>query len=570
MSKLNLMINILQPKKWTLSILILFIVTTLFWQNCSKVQLESIPEDSVIASGTEQSALKLPEIDVPAYRAVIILDMSNSMFSGACPSSFDTMVDNVVPSINCIGPTGVDPDGKRFMAVLKWIEDFQEKINKNRIKYEHVKFMIIPFSNPLIGTHWNLQTPQLSSIYQILTYLKLEKTIKTGFISLDDAKTHIQILWSMYSKYHDHPEDASIPRNILDAVQNKFNPRRDTKTINGSSGTSIVLPALIEMNANLQSELTNLKNQKTINNAHFEIAFLSDGVPKPHALHIERAVEYVWLNKKEVQDPELCGLGYEGSDGKSYCSYWVPVTGGSTCKKNCGEYLKKFIDMGTVQIPSSEKPACSEWYSIPFSCAKYANNVKSKWNGEMMCGPCFDLLNQFEMQKSACSGRNSSCYYNYDTFSKVIKDSWGDWTLNRHATIIEKLKATESIFKKQFPSAQMKMNFIRIDSENNSYATQPGELIKEINWFERSKDYFSKNHSFSVVKDKNQITSLFNELYIEKKYNLSMVYAYNRSARSQSNGTFKPDSDGDGLADDRESLWETLGHLQAHPHRRLA
>lgn len=527
---------------------VIFFLTLMFWQNCSDIQLEKTEEPLVVASGDNESYLKPPPIRDQSYRAVFILDMSNSMFSGACPDSMDVMVDNVTPSKNCIGPTGVDPEGKRFLAIYKWLEDVEKKVSENKINEDKFKFLILPFSNTNLNRYWTIDYigPTGRSVKSVFSRaidrLGMSTEVKPGFISLKGAKSHILLLWAAFSKFHDYPYSKYINREIIEAVDTLYQNAGNT---NPSSGTSIVLPALEEMNLYLHHELNSM--EESGGRGLFEILFLSDGVPKPHSRHIEYAARYVWTIKDEVHDSTLCGQTVNG-----YCTGLAKVTGGKNCYNQCSGYLRIYTDTGSVQLPSLESPTCTSYYSIPATCSGYSDgsNPGNRWGSRIKCGQCFTLLHQFD-RKSSCSG--SSCGGVGDSFSQKTKGLWGDWTQNRHSEIIGKIRSTENIFRRQFPFSTVRLKFLRIDSDNPENQTSPGELITEINWMERAKEYFSKNHQFYHVKSMSDVPLIFSEIGGAQKYKLAMVYAYSRNARSQRDGSFSLDSDGDGLADDQEN-----------------
>lgn len=555
--------NLKFPRTHSIFLLILiFVVISSLWQNCSQVKLEKMEESSHLkAQGIEQSFLKVPTTSKEDFRAAIIIDMSNSMFSGPCPDSIDVSLNNLTPSVNCLGPTGVDPEGKRFRMVLKWIDDIEIKASEGKINSEKIKFMILPFSNLSINQYWSLENSYFGStkivresiINKIIKALALEKEIFPGFINVGSAKKHIYILWMMYSYIHGAPIDRKIPSDIVSAVKNNWSIKGNT---NASSGTSIILPALEKLNLELYSELTRLQEKNNLDKSHFEVVFMSDGVPKPHALHIEQTMKYVWQVKKEVCDRSLYPANHNCASISSSEYGWANVNA-TSCFSKCSNYVKNYIDTGTAGIPDIEKPVCTGYYSIPYACHTYSDGSTSgnRWTkNQIKCGQCFEVLYQFSYLKgSAC--QSSSCRYSFgqDGFKNKITEYWGDWTLNRHAEIIGKIKASINIFKTQFPSSYLKLSFMRIDSEKPEYSTQAGELVPELNWIEKSKEYFINTHKFFVIKSLDETPVLFSDIQDNNKYNISQVYLYLKNARSQINGNYSADSDGDGIEDRLEA-----------------
>jgi len=199
---------------------------------------------------------------------------------------------------------------------------------------------------------------------------------------------------------------------------------------------------------------------------------------------------------------------------------------------------------------------------MPNTCSGYSDgsDPSSRWGSNIKCGLCFRLLSEVSFDQSKCAGMSGS-YCGAapdDNFLGAVTKYWDDWKLNRHSHIMSKLRTLEAIFKVQFPGPTWHLNFLRLDSVNAEYKTSAGELTKEINWFERAKDIFSKKHRFQVVTDPVPNFDLFSELKDGQGYEIGLIYAYLRNARSSNSGEYLVDSDGLGMPDVSEKEPELL------------
>lgn len=509
---------------WALSSILLLTLVT--FQNCGDVSLRvyEAPSKS-LSSSPDTTYLNIEPSTIDEFRAVFIIDMSHSMFAGACPDSVDTMIDNVNPVANCLAPSGADPGGNRFQIMLNWIADLEAKVQKGTVQSEKVKVLILPFAGKETGT-----TSSRWSFSAINTRAsKIGITIDKGFVPLEMAKNYLYFLWALEAKIHDQDLNPMIHLAIRNHIETTGTEKGNA---HASTGTSIVAPAIDNMNSVLLTELASLKTNNKLNKSHFEIHYFSDGVPKPHALHIEAAVKYVWLNKKEV-----CDYTYSEcivADSK-YITGWMTADA-KNCAARCGDYLKQYADTGVVSLPGSEKPTCTSYYSLPYTCAKYSDGSTqgTRWGRDIKCNQCFEMVRQFDYTKSS----NRSYFYGgKDLFQEKTSSIWGDWLLNRHSNIIEKLKTTVNIFKIQYPGPKWKMNFNRLDSSEIRFKTSAGELDKRINWIEKAKDYFSKQHGFSAVTSNASPTELFSEIGAKQVYDLGTLFIYNRNFQGyDSNG----------------------------------
>lgn len=537
-------------------ILILYAMTLLLtsFQNCGQVDIEAVPLPSQAppAPLTIEEKVTFLNIDnsvTDIYRATFIVDMSESMYAGACPDSIDTMIPDVNPSPNCLAPTGVDPQGNRFQVMLSWLDDLKLKIDTGLLQNSQVKILVLPYSGPNSRFSYGSIMWGTGLVNQIATPLGLR--IDEGFVDVNMARNYLYFLWAIESKYHSMAYSSKIPNNIKNAVI--VSSVAGAGNVNASTGTSMVADQIENMNIRLNTELNLLKSQNLLGKSHFEMVLFSDGVPKPHPVHIVEAAKYVWARKKKVCDGQVLLPVNQNCENGYNSEYGITSVDATSCFAKCGDYLQTYADTGAVSLPGSETPVCSSYYSIPYMCSGFSDgaNFQERWGSKIKCGQCFKLLKQFD----ADGTQNYGYSYGRDIFKEKIVSIWGDWTENRHSNIISKLKTTVNVFKIQHPgAAAWKMSFVRLDSSNPLYATQTGEMKKEINWIIRAHDYFAKKHRFLVLKNAGKPFELFQELQNGQSYKLGMLYVYNRNIRVDNTGVFLQDSDGDGVADVDETF----------------
>lgn len=554
--------RIYQAAKLRFSLFISVLLISLF-QNCGQINVQQIQRPSIAPTPFKTETVSYLKIDnsiTDIFRAVFIVDMSESMFAGPCPDSIDVMIPDVVASPNCLGPTGVDPKGNRFEVMLAWLDELQTKVDAGILTNEQLKILVLPYSGPNSkygsSLRWGLDVANKIAKPLNLTICAPAGNLTNlsgcaGFMPALMARNYLYILWAIESKYHNQAYSSRIPTDIKNAVL--LSSIAGAGNSHASTGTSMVAAELETMNQQLNVELNTLKMANLLGKAHFELVYFSDGVPKPHPVHIEAAAQFVWARKKKVCDGYAlypananCEGGYSSDDG-------VTTLDARSCITRCADYLKSYADTGAVDIPGSEKPICSSYYSIPYMCSEFSDGASfsQRWTTQIKCGQCFKVLSQYDWD-------NTKRYYSFyqDNFKTKIEYIWGDWTQNRHANTIGKLKTTVNIFKIQHPgAAAWKMSFIRIDSTNPLYQTQKGEMNKDLNWIVKAQDYFAKKHRFLVLKSTAKPFELFQELENGQSYKLGMLYAYNRNLRVANTGLFLEDSDGDGIAD----LGETSG-----------
>ncbi|MBL7544033.1 MAG: hypothetical protein JNL11_09460 [Bdellovibrionaceae bacterium] len=542
-------------------------VLVLLWQNCGQVRLEKVDEASRSQSSlSAESALKIFPENRDRLRLTLILDMSQSMYSGPCQDSIDTLIDDVNP-LSCISPTGVDPEGKRFRLAIKWIEALEDKVKLGILKYEDLKVLVQPFSNALMEKNWTLENTYnsrgtLTSLSRMNSYIQkltIAEKIQPGFISLKAAKYYIYLLWGVFNNLQSEP----YPRDIPNDVVNVLPVLTSTNMANAqghSTGTSMVQPAIVKVNSVIYNELDELRKANVSNKSYFEIVLLSDGVPKPHPIHMKKVIEYVWQQKKEVCDVTEYGPAFRScADDTSVSTGWKNVDA-TLCSQKCSNYLQRYVDEGGVVIPEGENSICTSRasnnkclsYSIPES--KVSILPDSRWLGKnMTCTQCFEVLKQYKYNTISCPQSSCSSIYSADTFKTDIVSVWGDWIFNNHVYILQSLKEMENIFINKFTESKFHLNFLRVNSNVLAYETSPGELSQDLNWIVKAYAHFGKKYAFSEFKTLNSTPEIFPEFSEVQKYRLGVVYAFNRNVYSDDKGHFHLDVDGDGVIDSLEA-----------------
>lgn len=542
---------------------IFLLIVPIFWQNCGQVQLEKLPqsiEESSVLSG--QGVLKVNSYNVEQLRLGIILDMSQSMQTGPCNDSMDVLIDDVT-ALDCSVPSGVDPEGKRFRLVLDWISGLEDKVSKGIFKYENIRIGVFPFSNPLMNKYWSLENTYNSknviTSYSVMNSfakkLGVEKELVPGFVNLQQAKNYIFLLWGIFS----YIQGAEYPKEIPEAIV-KVLPSKLSELPVSTAGTSVVAPAIEKLNTYLFKELNALAELKKLNSSYFELAFVSDGVPKPHAKHVEKVMDYVWHLKKEVCDITEYGPYFRScADDTSVKTGWK-IANAASCSLKCSNYVRRYVDEGGVIVPEVENSVCVQrdssnrcvYYSVPGKSQKILNS--DRWsNANITCNQCFEMLSQYKYNSVSCAGQTCSSSFRTDTFKSDIVQGWGDWIFNNHTYILARLKETESLFAIRNPEVKFHMNFIRVDANLFKYETQSGELVKDINWINKAHEYFSAKQSFIVLKNNETLIDVFPEFSDIQKFQLGVIYVVNQNVKTTSQAVFKFDADGDGLIDELET-----------------
>lgn len=540
------------------------------FQNCGDVhvspkELAELPSENVTADSL--SYLKIETDSTKSFRVGFLVDMSNSMFAGACPDTLDTLIDvnpEIKPSANCLSPSGVDPDGKRFQVMLQWLHDLQDRIAQSagQLTEDQFKVLIVPFSmtpapvssNGNRKDFWSLDNTLMKKLIGdagiVMTVDNPGKTSQFihHFVSLSDAIKISYLLWAMDNRFHAYPYDSQIPTEMVRLAEGA---PLSSGNAYPSSGLSQPAPAMEIMTSQLSAELSALKAKNVLAGSHFELVFLSDGVPKPHSLHIEAMVKMIWNVKADVCDAPSGQVG-TCTESSTNEKGWKKVRGGKNCASVCQNYLQQFVDTGSVQLAGADKPYCTVLKTnvgangvFVDGCETYSDGVTeaNRWGKDIKCGQCMDLLNQFDYTYSAGASRgNVGLRYSQNRLREQASAVWGDWTLNRHPYIIQKLKTMQNMFHIQFPGTQWRFNFVRVDSDIRENKIQAGELLKELNWMVKAQDYYKKSQRFSQITTAKTPFDLFYEVSRNQEYTLGVIYAYNRTYHLDSRGTLTVDA----------------------------
>lgn len=541
--------------------ILMLTIMSIPFQNCGDVRVgkfASVAPPPPKATANSVSYLRIDTNSTKTFRAAFLVDMSNSMFSGTCPDSLDTLLDinpAITPSTNCISPSGVDPDGKRFQVIIQWLENMKSQVaeSKGKLTEDQFKILLVPFSMtpvPLYAGYgsgkdfWALDGTLLK---KLIADAGIAIPAGRQFVSLDNAIKIIYILWAMDNRFHQHPYASQIPAQMVTLAEGAF---LSTQNAYPSSGTSQPAPGMEIMINQLSAELTDLKTQNKIAGSHFELVFLSDGVPKPHPLHIEAMIKMIWNIKTSVCDPAGITSGQSTcADGSNNTLGWKTVTGAKNCATACKPYIQQYIDTGAVQLAEADNPTCVRstvscgWngYCWNSGCDQYSDGASesARWGAGIKCGQCMELLNQFDY---APSGSRSGLRWSQNHLRTAASATWGDWTLNRHPYIIQKLKTMQNMFNLQFAGAQWRFNFIRVDSDIKENKTQAGELLKDLNWMVKAEDYYKKTQRFDKITTPQVPFELFYEVSRDQEYSLGVIYAYNRTYHLNSSGSLVTDS----------------------------
>lgn len=552
----------------SLALALAFAPTFVLFQNCSDISIESFQDSSVgLVDVQNETSLWIPPSPVTQFRAVFVLDVSNSMMFGPCRDSVDVLIPQVEAHPRCTSESGADPQGKRFRMLLAWVSQVRALLETAPDPRPTVKFSLIPFAGKTTKNSFGHMI-DISDSKSVLRKMLAAQGILTSnqlsyqFMSLDDFEKTVQTTWAFVQLFYHFPLPVEISPSVVRAVEQNIQLAQ-SGAVGGrgeiSTGTSIPFPALEFSNRVISDELSRLQLTAP-KKSRFEVVYLSDGVPKPHSDHIEEVIKLLWSTKKSACNTEYtsgyaCCDQYPGiSDG---CG-WETVKNGSSCLQRCKPYLASYVDTGSVNIPASETVRCIAYNAGSGSCDIYSNGSAGPFQDDSMkCGPCFDLLKQYNY------GPGSSTSYHQianDFFKRNIQTGWGDWLLNRPSQIFNQIYTTTNLFRKQYPGTRWRLNFIRIDSDKAEDKIQVGELKPEINWFEKAKEIYPRKHRHLVWSQAEPPFSLFSEMEDLNTYRLSKVIAYPRHARSSAEG-WSLDSDADGVSD----LYEVTDRARTLP-----
>ncbi len=501
-------------RKWVFSTALAFIFITALlslFQNCGNVNLQRSEKAdlSSVFKNPDDIVFISPKVDRDqTYRAIMLFDMSTSMSLGPCPNDADTFLAGVNPVPDCKLPSGTDIEGKRFQIALRWIESLEREVASGQLKPDQVLVNVKFFTG---GEAQDLLEQVFNRSYAnrgILIERLMSERIDTPFLKLANAKILIYSLWAIQHLYINTnvfvTNTSEIPQSVLDTI-------KSMKLAQNKNGTSIPAPAMSIINSQVLTELAKLRTSDRSRNSRFEMIYFSDGVPKPHPIHIEKIIDFIWTVKNKVKD--RCGYND------------VFTIDLKRCKKDCAVYRKTMSETGTYEIDDSDR-----------------SGARCRENPGYNCQTCMDAIDRFD-EDLGSSGSS--------TFKETVIPRWGDWTLNTHAYIFQKINTLLAIFKSQYPESRLKLSFIRLDSVTNAFKVSGPELDPNINWINRAKLLYKKHKHSSVVTAAVPY-KLFSESSTQANYKLGAIFAVNLNYRVGAAGKIEIDSDADGLSDEAE------------------
>lgn len=563
------------------------------FQNCSAPgDVETIQKALTIKFAETKSSIEIVQDLDKEYRVAFFVDVSQSMHRAACAGSIDTEAE-LTPKVSATGlgcayGTGVDPEQNRWKIIVNFLLELESNLQKRGFTNDKAKALIIPFASTLLeDNYWNLN--HANKFYEDDNSIDL----KGGFLPVDKALELAYVYWSMEVLFDqvDNLPDA-IPSKYLNPIieeHSKPSEPEDKKGLpihylGGGLGTSMPLARLQRLNTHLSQELTALKGIDRVDSSHFEIVLLSDGVPKPHAKHIRKAVHKIWENKTNICDHYHNLSSAKSCNKAASCQFpecessvthnvnFVDNINASVCIERCDDYLRAYVDSGGdimktckninnngvcqtydamgMGFPPDEAFECSERGDISGAC-NYEPNVtlNDKWGKKMRCEQCFYIVRNFDSVMGKNQFQNTR-----DRFKERTSEYWGDsWTKNKHSLIIAELDEVMRRFDDEYAKTYWRFNFVRMDSPTTELKTQEGELDPYINWFEKAKLFYTGKHRFITQINDSKPFELFPNLSDWVRYTITALYAVNINARVSNSGELFVDSDGDGLSDDKEA-----------------
>lgn len=498
---------------------LLIIIALIPFQNCGQVKLSSVMVDGALRStNPEPTFLKPPTLDNTIFRAGFILDMSFSMQGDACVfgqvqnGSLDALDIGNPPSratVECTSPSGVDFSMKRIKIIRKWIKDTVAMLER-RETYDpqnSFKILISPFSGPQAEVQFGAGG-------------KLREA--RNFLTSREALIFLAKLEYVHRCYNPmtcsiNPEvDAELVPDVQEWIASSGWDMSQSILF---MATSVPKPAVERLIAGVNNELINLSAQNLLSKSRFEIAMLSDGVPKPRIEHVVASAQFIWYEKNL-----------------------------SACVSQCSSRLREALAGGPNALNGNM--SC---YAGNTDCFRLLseNHIQCSANAAGVCQPPEEQICDEEHDPDGdgqCdfAGADSS-------ISNKIRMHWGDANDNLMINIFIKLKELKNIFARRYPSVQYRQSFIRVDSEFEGLKTYEAQLDdQEINWVERTKKVFLNNYRYHLQN--NTYTDvpfpLFPSMSTADSYRVKHFTAINLNSRINANKTISADSDADGLLDE--------------------
>lgn len=304
-----------------------FVALLVLGQQCARLPLELQKDTEFSQSSENPFQLDTPH-DYPVIRRyVILVDMSNSMISGACPQDVDagllfsnpapyqiydpnkkagdkfdnrgsgadckassqlpflksSIIDNH-PDINAVTPSfylthlGIDHEGNRFKIVKKWINDVLK--NSTPAALANIKIMLVPVSGGI-------------SQKKIETKLKSEVGIKSVYdlLSITDPKVQ-QILESLQVEHG---------RN-LGLVQSDDIYRYETTTM-GTTSPGATLKSIYDT---MYADMRVLNKLGQLSFTEYNFTHLTDGIVNPMYDDFTRVLNFYTACKACASSLKTC------------------------------------------------------------------------------------------------------------------------------------------------------------------------------------------------------------------------------------------------------------------------
>jgi hypothetical protein len=506
---------------FALSLLSLAILVA--YTNCGEIGLlpltEQAPIGSIISNEAAPTVFKIPPVKDYEMRVAFFVDVSASMQSRSC---IGRAADEDVG--NCqSGRVGSDPLFYRLQMIETWIKQMDDFLASKNLPQSKLKMIFIPFSGgvELIQTQNPVRYANLIDLYLS------QKTFTSD-------RQAIQRVINTYRKMHyafsEIPPDVSLLEDDFGLSVTMENYAAWSGAANAYIKTSIPAPNIDVMLTSINNELSAIQaaNPDLLSQTRFEVAFLSDGISKPHEGDMKNAIRLFWENKKIYRDYKS-GYAYlrsqHGMCGESpypdlYCEFQTVdfSPGGENCPTRCEANIQELLMRGQRLTNESD-----------------------------LCRRCIESVLDYLATPAGSSGGPRETV----SFIDAAKQQWGEFQLNYNWRIQRSIKSIETKFL-EFPQVEFRFNFIRFESAEANLKPPASLLTKERNWLVQSALKFADQHRHVVSTTSMPPFSLFPGLTEINGYKLSQFFVINPQARINSIGIVVLDSDADGLFDHEE------------------
>lgn len=463
----------MKSKKWLKTAFILIAImlslSTLF-TNCGDIALRSALQVVTISSQqSEPTFMRPPVIQFQNLRLVIFVDMSDSMISGPCQDD----VDGPAPSgnsVSCLTEQASDPQMKRLHVIKNWLNDLEDSMSAE--VRSRLKVLLVPFTG-------GLAERMRASLDDAMM----------NFVDLTQAQQNIDTLISQQQEQMDFLSDSnnSGSQGVL------------------HMGTSVPVNRLTILKNRVTAELDQLRAQGEIGNSNFQLAFISDGYPKPHVQTIKDLYNRIWRVKAVA-----------GLPGR-------PVQTFQHCIGECRSLIDSLLE------PQSNTvwPTLSCW------------NSGSTQTYQGCSSQCLCALYNYASLGTNATTRETS-------LNQDIYNNWGEFEKNRPIEILREIGNIKKVFLRN-TEAEHRFHFLMINDFQNINAVNPDE-----NWVRLGRSYFIKNTTHGVIETDRYPITFFTQMQTSNAFSLKDFYVVNLNVRVDKYGQLAIDSDGDGLFDYEE------------------